>query len=94
MPQVIQLVVEGTDRWHLVLGVPRLLDQLLAHDGGTEPGMEALRPEAGVGLALAIDDGPDVLRQVGQALLGPQPPPLGEGIEAGNATVQLMQPLA
>ena len=51
--------------------VPPLLNQLLANGRRTEAGVEPLRADAGVGLALGIDQGLDVLQQMRQAFLGP-----------------------
>ena len=67
---MVQLVVDGADRRHFTSRVPFLLHQLLADGGGTEPGIEALRLEPRVGLALAVHDGSDVLKQVRYILRG------------------------
>src|SRR6516162_1945357 len=94
IPQLVQLVVDGADRRHLAGRVPLLLNQLLADGGSTEPGIEALRLEPRVGLALAVHDGSDVIQQVRQPLFGPQSASEREGVEANDAALQLMQPLA
>jgi hypothetical protein len=71
-----------------------LLNQLLANDGGTEAGIQALRPEARVGLALTVHDGFDVRQQVRQPLFCPQSPSLGKGIETNDAALQFVHPFA
>jgi hypothetical protein len=70
IPQVVQLIIEGADGRHLVLTIALLLDQLLADGRRTESGIEPLCAEAGIGLALGIDKGFDVLQQMRQASLG------------------------
>ena len=44
-----------------------------------------VRLEGGVGLALAIDEGLDVVQQVGQVFLGAFASPQAEGIDAADA---------
>jgi hypothetical protein len=53
-----------------------------------------LAVEGGVRLALAIDQGADVVHQAGEVVLDALPPPTREGIEAPDAAVELMQGLA
>jgi hypothetical protein len=66
---------------------------LLPDDRRTEAGIQALGAKAGVGLAPAIDDGSDVLQQVGEAFFGSVSPTPGESIQADNAAVQFVHAL-
>jgi len=94
---VAQEVELGVDRLlggQLLVGVALRRDQLLADLGGTDASEEPLGLELGVGLALAIGDGLDVVEQVGQVVLHGPTPAGGEGIEASQAAVQLVPPLA
>jgi hypothetical protein len=74
--------------------VALLQDELAADLGGAEAGEQPLRVEGGVGLALAVDQGADVVEQAGETLLNAPASPAGEGVEAANATVKFVHGLA
>jgi hypothetical protein len=87
----------GADRLpggQLLVGVAPGGDQLAADLGGTDAGEEPVGLELGIGLALPVGDGPDVLQQSWQVLLGGLAAAAVEGIDAGHAGAQLVHPLA
>jgi len=92
--QEVELRVDRLLGGQLLVDVALGRDQLASDLGGTDPGEEPLGLELGVGLALAIGDGLDVVEQVGQVVLRGPAPPSCEGVEASQATVQLVHPLA
>src|SRR5262249_60258848 len=69
------------------------LHLFLPDDRRTAAGIQALGSKAGVGLTLAIDEGFDVLQQVGEPFFGSVSSTLGESIQADNAAVQLVHAL-
>ena len=77
-----------------LVGVALGGDQLAADLGGTDAGEEPVGLELGVGLALAVGDGPDVVEQSGQVLLGGLAAAAVEGIDAGHAGAEFVHPLA
>ena len=77
-----------------LVGVALGGDQLASDLGGTDPGEEPVGLELGVGLALAIGDGPDVIEESGQVLLGGLAAAAVEGIDAGHAGAEFVHPLA
>ena len=65
----IELLVDGLLGGELLVGVALGGDQLAADLGGTDPGEQAVGLELGVGLAVSVGDGPDVIKKSGQMLL-------------------------
>jgi hypothetical protein len=92
--QEVELRVDRLLGGQLLVGVPLLGDQLTADLGGTDASEEAVRLELGIGLALAIDDRPDVVEQSGQMFLGGLAAAEAEGIDAGHAASEFVQGLA
>jgi hypothetical protein len=66
----------------------------LADGGRRQSGVEALASERRVGLALGIDDGPDVLQELGEVFLAAFPTSGGEGIDLRTSGVEFAEPLA
>ncbi len=62
----MQLGPNRLDRGQLRVGVPFLGDELAAHLGGRQAGVQAGTAEGGVGLALPIDERRDVGQQLGR----------------------------
>jgi len=94
---VAQEVELGVDRLlggQLGVGVAPGGDQLAADLGGADAGEEPPGLELGVGLALAVGDGPNVVQEAGQVLLGGFAAAAMEGVDAGHAGAQLVHPLA
>ncbi len=71
-----------------------LEDELAADLGGAEARVEPLGVESGVGLALAVDEGADIVAQTWEALFGAPASAPGEGVEAADAAVQFVRGLA
>ena len=65
-------------------------DELTAHFRGTEARIQALGAKLRVGLTLAIDEGGEFLKEVGQVGFGSLAPASREGIETDEATVEFM----
>src|SRR5262249_52801824 len=59
-----------------------------------QPGVQPLRLEGRVSLALAIDDGLDVAQQIGQVVFGAFASAQAEGIDAADAAAQLVHAFA
>jgi hypothetical protein len=91
--QPVELRIDRLLGGQLLVGVPLLGDQLTADLGGTDAGEEAVCLEFGVGLALAIDDRPDIVEQSRQVLLGGFPAAEAEGIDAGHSASEFVQGL-
>jgi hypothetical protein len=92
--QQVELGVDRLLGGQLLVGVALDGDQLASDLGGTNPGEEAVGLELGVGLAVGIGDGPDVVEQSGQVLLGGLAAAAVEGIDAGQAGAEFVHPLA
>jgi hypothetical protein len=92
--QVVQLGVDRLLGGPLLISIAPLLDQLTPDLGGTDPCEQAVGLEPGIGLAVAIGDVPDVVKQLRQAFLSPLAATAGGGIDAGHPAVQLMGALA
>jgi len=90
----VELGVDGLLGGQLGVGVALLGDQPASDLGGTDPGEEASGLELRVGLAMGVGDGPDVVEESGQMLLGGLASSAMEGIDAGHAGAQLVHPLA
>lgn len=93
-PQQVELSVDGLLGGELLVGVPLGGDQLASDLGGTDAGEESPGLELGIGLALAIGDGPDVVEQSGQMLLGGLTAAEREGIDASHAATEFVQGLS
>jgi hypothetical protein len=65
-------------------------DELAAHFGGASTCIQALGAELGIGLALAIHEGADVIESMGEVDFSPLAPPSGKGIETEEATGEFM----
>lgn len=63
--QLMHLAADGFLTRQLAVAVAELLDQLLADRGRGKAAVQTLGLEGGVGLALAIDQGFDVVQEVG-----------------------------
>lgn len=61
---------------------------------GAQTGVQALGAKVGVSLTLTIDNRLDIAKQSGQVLLGAFAAAQGEGIQAGDATVEFVEPFA
>jgi hypothetical protein len=88
IPKIIQLGRDGPLGRQFAVGVA-LLDHELAPDFGRgQPSIQAVGAELRVGLALAIDNGGDIVEQVGEVLLGTLAAAQGHGIQTGEALVE------
>jgi len=92
--QRVQLGIDGLRHRQLGIGVAFLGDQLLAHLGGAEAGIQAFRLEGGINLALAIHDAADVGEQVRQVRFGFLAAAQTKRIQTDEAALQFVQPLA
>jgi hypothetical protein len=90
----VELGIDGLLGGQLGVGVALDGDQPAADLGGTDAGEEPVRLELGVGLALAVGDGPDVIEQSRQVLLGGLTTAAVEGIDAGHAGAEFVRALA
>ena len=92
--QPVELGPDRLRRRQLLVGVAVLRDQLPPHLGGGQAGVQPGGAELRIGLALAIDERGEVRQQVGQLLLGALAAPQREGVDDGEAAVQLARALA
>jgi hypothetical protein len=91
--QGVALDADGLHAGQLRLGVALALDQLAADLGGGEPAIQPGSLQGGVGLAVVLSQGPDVLQEVGQVVLGGLAAAAAGG-GAGDAAALLMEGLA
>jgi hypothetical protein len=90
----MDLAPDGLGAGQFLIAIALLHDELFPDLGGGQPGVQALRLERRVGLALPIDEGFDVTEQMGQVFFGAFAPPQTKGIGAADAGGQLVHPFA
>lgn len=66
----VEFDADGVLAGQLLVRVALLLDELGSDFGGTQSGVEALRLERRVGLALPVNEHLDVFQEMGQVVLG------------------------
>jgi hypothetical protein len=81
----MDLAADGLGTGQLRAGVALAEDELFPNRRGTQPGVQPLRLERRVGLALAIDDGLDVAEQFREAFFGALAAAQAKGIDAADA---------
>lgn len=92
--QGVQLRGKGTDCGERRVLVALLRDQLAAHFGGREAGIEPVRFELGIGLTLAVHDLLQVRQELGQVFFRALAAPTGRIVQAGDAGSEFVAALA
>jgi hypothetical protein len=92
--QIVDPATDGLGTGQHLIGITLVHDQLFPDLGGGQPGVQALRLERWVGLALPIDDRLDVVEQLGEVFFGTLAAAPTKGIDAADAAGQFVHPFA
>ena len=90
----VELRVDRLLGGQFLVGVPLAVDQPAADLGGADADEEPVGLELRVGLALAVDDVPDVVEEPGEVLLSGLAAAAVEGVDTGHAGFEFVHPLA
>ena len=92
--QGIKFGADGLHRRQCGISVALVDNQLATYFGGAQAGIQALRAKLGISLALAINNGTDIVQQVRQMVFRPLAAPCGEVVLNRHAAFQLTPALA